>query len=132
MLFGQLAVLMAQSQRLFFFLLLGDADMFQLFGKRVNLGFQALHAHHGLHQSPLAVLALHGDFAQLALQSQRTTRSLLAAADRIAVVANAIRQQEVDVGILQSQPLGGLAILGEKAARQTRQQIGRGMREAVG
>ena len=48
------------------------------------------------------------------------------------MVANAIRQQEVDVRILQSQPLGGLAILGEKAARQTRQQIGRGMRQPVG
>ena len=64
-------------------------------------------------------------FAKLALQSQRTAAGFLAAADRMAVIADAVGQQEVRVRILQRKSLRGRTILGDVAARQTRQQIRR-------
>ena len=47
------------------------------------------------------------------------------------MVADAIGQEEINVGILQGEALGGVVIVGEKAARDARQQFGGRVAEAI-
>ena len=59
-------------------------------------------------------------------------RGLLAAAQRVAVIADAIGQQEIQMRILPGQALRRGAILGDEAAGQARQQILRAIAQTVG
>jgi hypothetical protein len=74
---------------------------------------------------------LAADFAEFALEGERTAAGLLAAADGVSVVADAVRQQEVQVGMLRREALGCCAVFGDVAARQTRKKVRRSEAEPV-
>ena len=82
--------------------------------------------------SRCASFHLAAQFAQLALQRQRTAAGLAAAADRVAVIADAVLQQEIAIRIRGGQRLRRAAVGDQEAARQPRQQALRSLREPVG
>ena len=88
---------MIERQRVLFLLLLLRAHVLQLFGQQRRVLLQLLQRSGQRVGFPLACFHLRAELAQLALQRQRTAARLPAAAHRVAVIADAVRQQEVGV-----------------------------------
>ena len=80
----------------------------------------------------LSRLDLRLRFAQLALQRQRAARALLAAAHGAAVIAHAVRQQEVQLRKLGRETLRRCTVRGQIRLPQPRQTFKRRVAEAVG
>ena len=83
-------------------------------------------------QSLLAGLQLDAEFAGFALHGQRAGPRFLASGDRLAVIADAVGKQEIEVRIGHRETLRGGAVLGEEAQRDARQQVDGAVAEAVG
>jgi hypothetical protein len=66
-------------------------------------------------RAPSACLAGRPQLARFALHGQRTAGGLLAAGHGVAVIAEAVGGQEVEVRIAGGQALGGRAVLGHEA-----------------
>ena len=86
----------------------------------------------GLFHGLVLHLYFAGQFAQFTLESQRSAAGFLAAADRMAMVADALRQQEKRIRIFDRQSLCGGAIPREIAAREAGKQVRGSCRESVG
>jgi hypothetical protein len=131
-LLDELAHLVVERHRFLFLLLLRAAEALELLFEYGQTPLQRVDARGQLIQLSLARLHQRPGLAQLALEGQRAAGALLAAAHRLAVVADAVRQQEVEGGVLDGQPLGGGAVLDQESPRQERQALQRGAAEAVG
>ena len=114
---------MTKRESFFLLHLLLAAQSFQLVFEQGDLAIEALQPDRPFIE--LALLVLHHDdqLAQLTLQRQRSAAALLSAAQRVAVIADAVGQQEVKMWILAGQPSRRGAILGDEAAGQAREQI---------
>ena len=112
--------------------LLCSPEAFEFFGEQGDIVFKIPEEPLRPIQFVLTGLKLRRDFAQFALESKRAAARLLAAADGMAVIADAIRQEKVDVRVLQGETLRRGAILGQEAPRQARDQLSRSLGEAVG
>jgi hypothetical protein len=75
--------------------LLQCAQALQLGLVRDDLLMQRVAARHHLIECALPFLQRHAQLARFALHRQRSSALLVAAGHRLAVIANAIRQQEV-------------------------------------
>ncbi len=117
----QLPMLVIQRQRLFLLGLLQTPQAFQIFAEPSDLALQMLQRRCRCVHRALLHLHFAGQLAQLALQRQRTAARLLAAAHRVPVIADAIRQQEEKFRMLGRQLLRRRAILCQKTMRQPRQ-----------
>ena len=80
----------------------------------------------------LAAAQAHGELARFALHGQRPGAGLLAAGDGVAVVADAIGQQEVEVRVADREALRGGAVVGQEAEADARHQVDGAVLEAVG
>src|SRR5262245_29024693 len=65
---------------------------------------------------------LRNELAQLAFQRQRTAAGLAPTAHGVAVITDAVGQQEVGIGVFDGEPLRGLPICDQEATSQSRQQ----------
>ncbi len=98
-------MLVIQRQRVFLLPLLQGPQALQILAESGDLALQLLQRRGRAFHRALLHLHFAGQLAQLALQRQRTAAGLLAAAHRVAVIADAIRQQEEELGMRRGQPL---------------------------
>ena len=96
---------MIQRQRFLFLFLLRLANCFQILTQTVDLNFQLLNLRRSAFHLPVAACPQSGYFAKFALQTQRSTACFATAANGVAVIADAIGQQEIQIRILKSQAL---------------------------
>ena len=118
-------MLVIQRQRFFLLALLQRPQAFQILAEPGDLALQLIQRRRGAFHRALLHLHFAGQLAQFALQRQRTAARFLAAADGVAVIADAIRQQEEKFRMLHGQPLRRRAILRQETMRQARKQIAR-------
>ena len=102
---------MIERERFFFLLLLGGAEALHLLGQRGHFLVQFVDARLGGGDSGLLLLHQPGQLAQFALERQRTSAGLLPAGDRVAVITDAIGQQEIGIGPGGGEALRGFTIL---------------------
>ena len=88
-----------------------------------NLLLEQILARQQFIQRRLTALQLRRQLAGFALHGQRTGAGFLAAGDGVAVIADAVGQQEIKMRIADGQTLGGGAILGDEAEADARHQI---------
>ena len=121
--FGQLALLVIERQRVLFLRLLLRAHVLQLLGQLRRALFELLQRSGQRVGFAFAGFHLRAELAKLALQRQRTAARLAAAADRVAVIADAIRKQEIVIGMRGSQTLGCGVILDQEAVSEPGQIV---------
>ena len=91
--------------------------------ERGCLTLQGLLARDPLRQSLLLRFQLRGEFAHFALENQRSAGLLASAGQHSAVVALAVGEQEVAVGICVRHAARLVAVVRQIATREARQQI---------
>src|SRR5580704_6418005 len=123
---------MIERQGLFLLILLQRPEALQIFAESVDLALELGQQRGGFFHGLVLHLDFANQFAQFTLESQRSASGFLAAADRMTVITDAVRQQEEGVRMVDRKPLRSGPIAGEITARKPRQQVGRSRRESVG
>ncbi len=115
---AQLAHFVIQRHAVLLARLLQRPQPFQFRFQPEDLLVQAFLPRQLLLQLRLPPLQLHRQFARLALHGQRTGARFLAARHRVAVIADAVRQQEIQMRIRYRQALRRLPVFGQEAQRE--------------
>src|SRR5262249_27260333 len=95
--------------------LLKPTQTFQISFETNDLALEFLQLSGLLSEMPLARLQPGGQFARLAFHRERSGAGLLTASNGVAVIADAIRKEEIKMRISSGEPLSGLPILREEA-----------------
>ncbi len=122
---------MIQSQRALFLLLLLRAHVLQFFGQLRGIPFELLQLGRQRVGFTFPSFHLGSELAQLALQRQRAPARLAAAAHGMAVIADAIRKQEVIIRMFGSQSLGRGVLPDQETFRETRQIVSLAQAERI-
>jgi hypothetical protein len=129
---AQLAHFVIEGDAVFFAGLLQRPEAFQLGFEANDLLVESVKRGDARIERSLLFGNGHRQLARFALHGQRAGAGLFSAGDGVAVVAEAIGQQEVEVRITHREPLGRAAILGQEAERDSGEQIGSAVAEPVG
>jgi len=130
--FGEPAHFVIERERFAFFTLLTAAERFELGGQSLAFALEVHEQFVRLVDGALFCRRLAGELAQFALERQGTGAGLASTRHRVAVIADAVGEQEVVIRILRGEALRGLPVFGDEAARQARQQRGWRRGEPVG
>ena len=130
--FAELAHFVVEGEGFALFLLLFLTEDFLFFGEAGDTAFELFDLGGGAFELALALGDEAGDLAEFALEGQGTGAGFAAARDGVAVVADAVGQEEINVGVLEGEALGGGAVLDEIATGQTGQKFRGGLSEPVG
>src|SRR5206468_4134861 len=103
----EFAHLVIERHPVLFASLLYRPETFQLGFEPDDLLLQSVEARHLLVELALFALQLAGELARFALHGERSGTRLLAARDRVAVIADAVRQQEIEMRIAHGEALRG-------------------------
>ena len=122
---------MFDGKDLFFGALQARLNRFQLSGLGGKLTLLFFQGGCGRLKLRLQLSQTRIQFAQLALERQRTGARLLAAADRVAVIAGAVGPQEEQIRVLHAETFGDLVVLDQVARAQVRQQRRRRSGKAI-
>ena len=131
-LFAELAHFVVEGEGFALLFLLLLAEDFLLLGEGGDLEFELFDLGGGAFKLALALGDEAGEFAEFAFEGQGAGTGFAAAGDGVAVVADAVWKEELNVRVLEGESLGGGSILYEIATGQTGQKFCGSLGEPVG